>query len=435
MIDHSFNYEFIKPVWSQTLFFGMKLSPRGGKITVVTGYHYFTLLQIAKETGDILQLQVKRLDAEQLITFENTDSSSENTDSSSSNAAAITEAGQFVFYVPTTDPAGDVLQPLVYPHPPADMSSDVDGPAPATDKNDPKWLVYPHPTENKESLLTQEHENEHPWQQLSSFQFSGQPLAPKDLNALDTVSNHSSNCMWEEAANLSIEEKVRFMRSFMEANGRNINMQAECSKQKEDNGTEESLLNDVANEKTEVKVLPLCSERGSLGMNFIPNQDPFEINPDASPAYMEHVMISFNDDTSPTLAPKQAAASREEIYARYFRMPSVETDGAASVSFAENFQNKQLQGLLASTQPSQSCTQTRAIYTSTVPKCKVSKHIPVPMPRNLSIMEGAQSGANAVTIEIPSEASDFFPGSLVNKEEEIAASGGYVIVTFEFIFF
>merc|ERR1712098_193451 len=50
--------------------------------------------------------------------------------------------------------------------------------------------------------------------------------------------------------------------------------------------------------------------------------------------------------------------------------------------------------------------------------------LPVPAPRSLVMMEGAQSGANAVAIEMPPEIEQGFHGAAGNKEEEIAASGG-----------
>ncbi|CAG5116795.1 unnamed protein product, partial [Candidula unifasciata] len=100
---------------------------------------------------------------------------------------------------------------------------------------------------------------------------------------------------------------------------------------------------------------------------------------------------------------------------------AVRTDGAASVSNVD-VSSKQLLDLLAASKAGQSTIQGRLAYTSALPKSKASKQrTPVPMPRNLLMMEGAQSGANAVAIEIPSESSDFFQGVAVNKEEEIAA--------------
>uniref|UniRef100_A0A0B7AMW8 ZZ-type domain-containing protein n=2 Tax=Arion vulgaris TaxID=1028688 RepID=A0A0B7AMW8_9EUPU len=374
-------------------------------------------VRIAKQAGDILQLQVKKMDTEQLINFENTDSScTDNTD-----------AGHFVLYIPTTDPGGEGLQPLVYPHPSVDQSSAVDGAKlnPAVAQNEPQWLVYPHHTENIEFPLLHESANHNPCQKLTTSKSLDELEAPKERNnsSIDRgqADDKSFVPLWEEAAGLSTEDKLKFMKNFIGLNSHEANGLQGHKKPEGESNTERRLLK----ENRKMSIEPLCLEQGSLGKNFIPNQDPFEVDSNVFSKYFEHVMINFEKDKSPTLTPKQAITNKCESNVSYIRTSSIETDGASSVSNVELCPTKQMQDMLVPSPLCQTTQQTRASYTSALPKSKVLKRVPVPMPRNLLMMEGAQSGANAVAIEIPSESADFFQGvSAVNKEEEIAASGG-----------
>ncbi|BFZ22142.1 hypothetical protein BsWGS_25182 [Bradybaena similaris] len=370
-------------------------------------------VRLAKQGGDILQLQVKRVDTEQLITFDHTDNT----------CADSVDAGHFVLYIPTTDPGGETLPPLVYPHPTVDQSSGVDAPKlnPLFPEKEPRWLVYPG---KPESTYLSGDDN--------CNQNSGNtPLLDADLQAplrnsavaKDGAIEYNTAPLWEGAAALSAEEKLKFMMSLMEMRNYQKNNSQDSKKPEDRCDTEQGEVGSNSDGKPKM-IEPLCLEPGSLGKNFVPNQDPFEV--DGNVEFFDHVMINLEKDKSPTLTPKRATNNKNEPTAKFFRLSSVETDGAASVSNTDDrSQNKQLLHMLAASKAGQSTGQGRLAYTSALPKSQAGKQRwPVPMPRNLLMMEGAQSGANAVAIEIPPESSDFFQVVTVNKEEEIAASGG-----------
>ncbi|CAL1539180.1 unnamed protein product [Lymnaea stagnalis] len=328
-------------------------------------------VKLTRASGEILQLQVKRGDAEKLIHI---DVGGKSEKPQGSNA---------VVYVPTTDPGGDVFGQLVYPHPPPTNPTQVNTFYPPAHGFQPLVLVYPHPKDTTPlpSAPRDEETKINSWRNTGSFALK-----------VDMDSQDKRPCPQQNSSQCHGTSQAK----------------------------EQTLLDDIKSPAVVSRVEPLCLEPGSLGQNFLPNQDPFEIQSDG-PSQVED---GAHSPLIPTFAgkPLVKGGSNDQI-----KTPEDDARPFGGV------QQSRVLELMTSVHDALSFNTWPAPAGSNpsyaMAKCKVVKKgavdslPPKPMPRNLLMMEGAQSGANAVAIEMPPE-PDFFHGPSVNKDEEIAASGG-----------
>ncbi|KAH9514091.1 hypothetical protein Btru_030191 [Bulinus truncatus] len=374
---------------------------------------------LTKSSGEILQLRVKRLDDEKLIKLETAASSFENT-------SVLKPIGSSpVYYVPTTDPGGDVFGKLEYPHPPANkLESDRALPAcfpTAPYMAEPQVLVYPHPKDSSSVAYVK-----NSGLPLHLFQNSvGDGL--KDIPSVKSEDQESTFIIpWDKAKGLTTEKKMFYLKAMM-ASGGSPSSEHEIKPQDNAKVSNDGLLLADLPSPHAVIVEPLCAQPGSLGQNFIPNQDPFELEGES--ASQEGIQGFLPRMCSPTLVP--TSALMEPGY-RQDKTLTKETEGGTSsvappvklidwvsaVHSAMSFNPATPSPPAAGAPP----------YSAAIPKCKLVKKGSEKsctmkiLPGNLLMMVGAQSGANAVAIEMPPE-PEFFNHS-VNKDEEIAASGG-----------
>ncbi|XP_005090579.1 uncharacterized protein LOC101855228 [Aplysia californica] len=406
-------------------------------------------LKFTSRSGEILQLQVRRVDSGRLIDLQDECiDAGPMSDRSSQNSMVEHRPGgdlginlqsesQFVTYVPTTDPGGDVAPMLRYPYPaeqaplvyPTHSSQNC---LPATpllpaaplvpvSATIPAYRITPAmpmvealvPTEVPSEPLTEASVPSTPEETLTC---RGQvPSAPPPPQ-------QSSLNLWDQAANLSPEEKIRFLKRI-----------AEAHHQSQRDGSTAALPD----------VEPLCSDpsphKPCLGQNNIPNQDPFDVEgaspiPTSAQASMNFKRGQSVEILTPT--PIDTPRGSPGSNGKFPRSSSVDPSSSSPSSNPSFTQAPPTMSSFAQPRRSASADKsavtkvaaTKALYCSAVvPKAKLPKKVengaPVPMPRNLPLMEGAQSGANAVAIEMPSE-SESYHGAASNKEEEIAASGG-----------
>uniref|UniRef100_A0A2C9KKG2 ZZ-type domain-containing protein n=1 Tax=Biomphalaria glabrata TaxID=6526 RepID=A0A2C9KKG2_BIOGL len=369
-------------------------------------------LQLTKNSEEILQLKVKRID-KGIVT------KPESSVQTSHVSALQPNSSNTIYYVPTTDPGGDVYDKLVYPYPPAD-SSDLGRTQPACPPiAEPQVLVYPYPKEeasSTNSVLLQ------PLVQNVPVTNGITAVSDSDtLRGSTTPEQHGATLIipWEQANSLSLEKKIYYLKSMI--SGSQTLEKEQSTPEKARNPNDGILLSDFAS-LNDVIVEPLCAKPGSLGQNFIPNQDPFELEYESA---SEEITQRFSPTLIPTSAVKNPESQQSEAFVKEKEggtssaaMPVKLLDWMSTVHSAMSFN---------ATPPNPSNTESLA-YSAAIPKCKLTKKIVEkssfvkPLPRNLMMMEGAPSGANAVAIEMPSE-PEFF-NHPVNKEEEIAASGG-----------
>ncbi|KAI8776227.1 uncharacterized protein LOC106080074 isoform X1 [Biomphalaria glabrata] len=369
-------------------------------------------ITLTKNSEEILQLKVKRID-------KGTVTKPESSVQTSHVSALQPNSSNTIYYVPTTDPGGDVYDKLVYPYPPAD-SSDLGRTQPACPLiAEPQVLVYPYPKDeasSTNSVLLQ------PLAQNVPVTNGITAVSDSDtLRGSTTPEQHGATLIipWEQANSLSLEKKIYYLKSMI--SGSQTLEKEQSTPEKARNPNDGILLSDFAS-LNDVIVEPLCAKPGSLGQNFIPNQDPFELEYESA---SEEITQRFSPTLIPTSAVKNPESQQSEAFVKEKEggtssaaMPVKLLDWMSTVHSAMSFN---------ATPPNPSNAESLA-YSAAIPKCKLTKKIVEkssfvkPLPRNLMMMEGAPSGANAVAIEMPSE-PEFF-NHPVNKEEEIAASGG-----------
>ena len=433
---------------------------------------YIHFPQITNNTGEILQLLVRRVDpepTEKLIeipdeSIDATPMSHTTSDppplsptpvSSSQlqdelgvqySASRLDANNQFMMYIPTTDPRADLqevappqmtyppnphlqasrLAPLVYPNthvmkpmPPLIPESAAvpltrltpamhvtEAVTPTEIPQEPVAaamiptapsapLVYPQPSKK---------------QTLQQMADTAQQMSQATQQMAEGASANTSKQLWDQAANLNMQEKLLFLKRLA---GKD---KAEMLKQIPESHTKDKCEEFVA-------TLPdVCASRQSNGFPNLSNQDPFEI--DMSSGDATGIDFKIRSDPATLLSPTQIHPHQ--------KIP--QTGNAAGVDFSQHH------GLSSSADKTgfghvSKVAAAKAMYSSAViPKAKLAKTYehnninpvvpPVPMPRNLLMMEGAQSGANAVAIEMPSETDSYHGAATSNKEEDIAASGG-----------
>ena len=185
--------------------------------------------------------------------------------------------------------------------------------------------------------------------------------------------------VWDEAARYGMEEKIAFLKQLAE---KEAGRRSQTSKQ-DPFETDEEFVHNASQPQSSDILIPtqVSTQTGSGNLQRSSSCEPSGLD-----------VTMQNQDLAATAQPSpRRSLSREK---------SVFSQGA-----------------------------TNALYSSAVvPQTKLAKKVdnssatPVPMPRSLLMMEGAQSGANAVAIEMPE--SEAYHGASFNKEEEIAASGG-----------
>lgn len=295
-------------------------------------------------------------------------------------------------------------QALVYPHP--------TGPpfpvtAPSSQEPPLAPLVYPHasvPSAPLEEVTPAGPDRSagDKFERLRSMMSPESIGADRSSRGLNSL---SSGSVWEQAASLSSREKLKFLKDLIPNQG-------------QQEGQNSSLITGVAAAHKQEKISsqpllvePLCSENGSLGKNMQANQDPFETMSSGHPSNgLEQTHL-----LQPTLTPlktRQGATPKALNVA-----VEIEADGPESGS-PEKFQEAVRSPLSLVARASHQL-QPLPGEKGRIGKTPVTP--PVPLPRTLQMMEGAQSGANAVAIEIP----ESYHGA-AHKEEDGTASGGWV---------
>ncbi|XP_059169219.1 uncharacterized protein LOC131951000 isoform X2 [Physella acuta] len=362
-------------------------------------------VKVTKNSGEILQLKVYRYGG---------------------GVEKSEPASQQPTYIPTTDPGGDVFDQLSYPYHTAfsqpTVSSPIDAPPPVPPRQPiaprlhPEILIYPYPNGANTVMYN-------PGTLYTQFSTSGTASAPGPSIPLSTNAVPAPFCYgsinsidmsqtipWDLPAR---EEKTT--NPFDEFKDKNTPLAYKSQR-------EDTLMTDSS------KVEPLCTESRSLGQNFIPNQDPFEINSPETQQIHSSVACDIRPPLTPTTASKSlaqetVASSKESEVAGGTTQPAKLLEWVNTVHAALSFNAGQ--DHFPQNPPAVGGNPS---YSAAIPKCKVVKkgsenQPPKPLPRYLLMMDGAQSGANAVAIEMPPE-PDFFHAASLNKDEEIAASGG-----------
>lgn len=207
----------------------------------------------------------------------------------------------------------------------------------------------------------------------------------------------ASGTLWEQASSLPSKEKLKFLVGLIPG------------KDEEKQGQNDSPV--AGKNKVEllgeerVFVEPLCEEKGSLG--HVPvvyqNQDPFETLSNGSRLSDELEQINL---PKPTLTPMKPMDKNVGGPTNKDAQLEIEIDCSDKIVAPSSMTNR--------SSSFKSCSvfeKNRVTKSNSVP--------PVPLPRTLQMMEGAQSGANAVAIEIP----ESFHGA-AHKEEDAIARGG-----------
>ena len=272
---------------------------------------------------------------------------------------------------------------------------------------------------------------------------------------------------WQDAAKLSAEEKVKFLKRLM-STGQEKDFAAAQGKMAEKsegaktatNNTDpcseqyanvDSLLKEFAEETNS----SAQSRKSIWGENvqLIPQgQDPFEVD---TKNVMDHTQLLSEMDNSPTLTPTRISTALNDDGTNSSRQkeaepsPAFKFAGLSPLTFGQissasqnsttipmAYEASQPSSALQVETPSQALPPNPKRSSKEVGKTKTLKEIacatdsksakttvkpPVPLPRAMLMMEGAPCGANAVAIEMPAESE---AGKAGLGGEEIAASGG-----------
>lgn len=403
-------------------------------------------LKIWNVRGDILQLKVHRVDSEQpskyvklpcddqFAVFPSCPSSAQSSSDFSFESDALEqnairqsldsknvskcESSDHGVFIPTTDLSCYGLPILKYPHQNYPHNEDFDRTGAAhslsMDQDTGQVTLNPRPelvtapvskSEAKEvtdadtpTIQSQEPQKE---ASVPTSWIYPEHYPHKVSSSASFVSSNE----WAEAASLTTDEKIGFLKNKLAlANNKNVSA---VSKEPKIYVDRQQLICRH----------PQYNEQ-SLSKNINPNQDPFEI---------DGVSTSQKSPTMPILTPTlpmQFGKFPRTMDAGQMRgAPCLENTEAQNPAFAVFVDPAQARLSLSVEKSILSANTTNATMKSHRAKNhKENGSVPVPMPRNLLMMEGAQSGANAVAIEMPE--SESYHGAACNKEEEIAASGG-----------
>ncbi|GFN89506.1 next to brca1 1 protein, partial [Plakobranchus ocellatus] len=349
--------------------------------------------------------------------------------------------------------------------------------APATQP----WLVYPHPhtqpqpqpqplTHQVNSANTS-HVNPESIQMANtstacpthlsgtvnvkgnSSQSVSKPVATKASAPPDVITLQAAANAWEGAAKLPMHEKISFLKQLASSSHADYKNDENEKPQRDENisgGNEDSanvdhLLKDFDNTPnvTLFENHPHLLEGQNVQLTP-QGQDPFDLD---ATNVMDQVQHPFEMDNSPTLTPTKASSKKAEENGScgssrerhpeaccfqfaglsplsYPQVPTAQPKPPpalpVNVPIYEGPSPSAVGPMLKLKRPCRDENQPKKVR-ETHMNTKSTVRPPVPLPRALLMMEGAQSGANAVAIEMPSEAE---PCKVEQGEEEVAASGG-----------
>ena len=376
--------------------------------------------QVWSEDGDVLQMRACAKDdilfeAECDAAFPSYPSTEVSPSANISFEAVEMKNPPSNIFIPTTDPQGI----LEYPHPDLAQNSDT------VDSNVNRHLVYPRPDRPKTHVVLPISRDLDPAShvpvtqvevtpgdgmfeacvpttqpQMPETEASTQPPTQSQAWVYPDNYPHKTNSsstfvrpeQWSALSNLSIADKLSFLKELS---------------QKSRNG----------------KVNPLVPSASSILKARSTSDDRARSTDERCPFDIGGFSASSGVPVSGVLTPE-----RLDKISRCASAGSGSRNLLASQRPALDEKGLPMKLPKRRSSPSGRCifdsrTQTVAVSTGQAGKIpKRESGVPVPMPRNLLMMEGAQSGANAVAIEMPE--SESYHGAACNKEEEIAASGG-----------